>query len=157
MSFETAPKRGVLVHYGPRNITQKFGGAHGSKGRIKTAVWTLGVDEVNSDFATADLGADALALAIPAGAVILSAMLDVKTAFDGTTTTLTVGLENSAGAAIDADGIDLTASVASVGTIVCDGALVGASIGEAAGYLAVVGSSSDNVNGEVDIIIEYMV
>jgi len=157
MALETAPKRGVVVHYGPRKNVQKFGGAHGSKGRVKTAVWTLGVDEVNADFATADLGSDALAMVIPAGAVILSAMLDVKTAFDGTTTTLTVGLEKSDGTEIDVDGIDVTASVAAVGTVVCDGALVGATIGEDAGYLAVVGSSADNTAGEVDIIVEYVV
>jgi len=155
MALETAPKRGVVVHYGPRKNVQKFGGAHGSKGRTKTAVWTLDVADVNASFASADLGADALALAIPAGAVIQSVILDVKTAFDGTTVTANVGLETSAGAAIDADGLAATASLASVGTVVGAGALVGATIGEAAGYLAIAPSATDSTVGEVDIIVEY--
>ena len=157
MAFETATKRGVVVHYGPRTIKQNYGGAHGSRGRVKTAVWTLDYADVNADFSTADLGADALALALPAGAVILSATLDIKTAFDGTTITANIGLENSAGTAIDADGIDAAVSLASVGSIACDGALVGTTIGEAAGYLAIVGSAADNTVGELDLIVEYVV
>lgn len=155
MGFETAPKRGVVVHYGPRDNKANYGGAHGSKGRVKTAVWRLDYADVNADFATADLGADALAHVIPAGAVINSATLNIITAFDGTTITANIGLETSAGAEIDVDGIDAAVSLATVGSIACDGALVGTTIGEAAGYLAIVGSAADNTVGELELIVEY--
>lgn len=66
---------------------------------------------------------------LPAHAIIVDAFLVCNTAWDGTTPTLTIGLADSAGSAIDADGIDAAIDVdsvqASAGDVVaCDGALV---------------------------------
>lgn len=155
MGYEIAPKRGVKAHYGPRVNIDNLGGDHGSKSRVKTAKWVITYAELNADFASVDLGASG-AYAIPAGAVITSAMINVTEAFDGTAQTMSVGLENSAGTAIDADGIDVTVDVTALGSTACDGALVGATIGEADGYLAVVGAAADSTVGSCEIIVEYM-
>lgn len=155
MSLEDTSGRNVLSHYGPRAIKSNYGGENGTKGRTKTAVWVVDWADLNVDFATADLGANALAYVIPAGAVINSAVINVTTAFDGTVQTMSVGLENSAGTAIDADGLAAVANVTVLGSIVGAGALVGATIGEADGYLAIVGAAADSTVGEAEIIVEY--
>ena len=49
MGFEDTSGRNVQSHYGPRDNKSYYGGEQGSKGRVKTAVWTLGVDELNGD------------------------------------------------------------------------------------------------------------
>lgn len=157
MALENTSGRNVASYYGPRDNVSKFGGDQGSKGRVKTAVWSFTYEDVNADFASADLGAGGLAYAIPAGAVIQSATMNITEAFDGTLQTVSIGLEDSAGAAIDVDGIDVTVDVlgAGVSSVACDGALVGATIGEADGYVALVGAAADSTTGAFELIVEY--
>jgi hypothetical protein len=96
---------------------------------------------------------------IPAGSYITSAALVVKTAAAGGTT-VTIGLVNAAGAAIDADGIDATVATADLAAnkaVACDGALVGgtATVGAAEGFVS-VDVAGTYTAGELLLLIEYV-
>lgn len=159
MSFETAPKRDVLVHYGPRKIVdKKYGGLFGHDGPVKTAEWVFTYDDL--PVATTS----ELAHKIPANAMIKSARFEVITAFTSTSTTtdLAVGLEQADGTVIDLDGL-LTAVnldqavIANTGVLVAgSGALVGDTIGAAAGVLYVTPSVDDLLTGKARVIVEYV-
>lgn len=82
---------------------------------------------------------------IPAGAIILSAHLQVTADFTGATTGMNVGLEKADGStAIDLDGfivgsaIGVNANLVAGANVVGDGALIGATVGDVAGYITVV-------------------
>lgn len=97
---------------------------------------------------------------IPAGAIVTDALLVADTAWTGTGT-LTIGLGNSAGSAIDANGIDdaidVDAALAAAGDVVaCDGALVDktATIGSAAGW--VYTTESGTVAGTATLHLKYI-
>lgn len=99
---------------------------------------------------------------VPANAIITSATFYVETAFAGATATLTFGMIQEDGStAIDADGIDATIAVTAIDAvgdiIACDGALVGASIGSADGYLTVTTATADFTAGKGRLVIEYIV
>jgi len=107
---------------------------------------------------TADINADRPHL--PANAIVTAAYVKADSAFTGTGT-LTLGLANSTGTAIDADGIDAAIDVdvvlAAAGDVVtCDGALVDgtATIGAADAWVygAVAGAVSA---GTATLFIEY--
>lgn len=159
MAIETAAKRGVAVHYGPRKIVdKKYGGVFGTDNHIKSAEWVFTYDDLPAG-ATHNLG-----VSIPANAMIVSARFEVITAFTSTSTTtdLTVGLEQADGTAIDADGL-LTAVnldqtvIANVGSLtVGSGALVGDTIGAAAGELVVAPTVADLLTGKARVIVEYV-
>ena len=74
---------------------------------------------------------------IPNGATILSAELTVIEAFAGATATLNIGLYDSDGSAVDADGIDATIAVTAIDaigdTVSCDGADVKTVVATAGG------------------------
>jgi len=159
MGFETAAKRGVVVHYGPRVTDEKFGAQYGSKDPVRTVEWTFDYDDLPAG-ATHNLG-----YSIPANARILSAKFEVITAFTSTSTTsdLTIGLEQANGTDIDVDGF-LTAVnldqavIANVGSVTTGtGALVGDTIGAAAGELIVLPSVDDLLTGRGRVIVEYIV
>lgn len=97
---------------------------------------------------------------LPAGALITDALLVADTAWTGTGT-LTIGLGNASGVAIDANGIDDAVDVdtvlAAAGDVVaCDGALVDktATIGSAAGY--VYTTESGTVAGTATLHLKYI-
>lgn len=110
-------------------------------GTTNPEVQTLAVIIDSTDLpGTADVNADRAHL--PANALVIDAYLVCNTAWTGTSPTLTVGLANSAGTAIDADGVDAAVAVdgvqAAAGDVVaCDGALVDktATIGSADGWV----------------------
>ena len=96
---------------------------------------------------------------LPANALITDAFIIAETAWTGTGT-ITVGLANAAGSAIDADGIDAAVDVdvalAAIGdTVACDGELVDktATIGTAPGWIYVTESGS--VVGTCRIVLNY--
>jgi hypothetical protein len=96
---------------------------------------------------------------IPAGSYITSAVLVVKTAAVGGTT-VTVGLVNAAGTAIDADGIDVavaTADLVANKAVACDGALVGgtATVGAAEGFVS-IDVAGTYTAGELLLVIDYV-
>lgn len=157
MGFEADTLRGVLKHYGVRNTNQKYGGEIGDE-VIKVASWTFNYDDLPAG-ATNKLG-----LSIPAYAKILSARLEILTGFTSTSTTtdLEIGLEQADGTDIDLDGFVTAAQatqtvIATRGNFVTGtGALVGASIGAAAGELVVTPSADDLLTGKARVIVEYI-
>lgn len=158
MAFESTSGLGVLNHYGPRDTNQKYGGKTPDD-LIKTAVWTFDYDQLPAG------GTNKLGMSIPAYAKILSARFEVLTGFTSTSTTtdLDVGLEQADGTDIDLDGF-LTAAqltqtvIATRGNFVTGtGALVGASIGAAAGELVVTPTVADLTAGKARVIVQYVV
>lgn len=125
---------GLLVRFGTERSTVAKDGTRNPE------MMALEVDIDSQDIlVVGDINADRPHL--PAGAVVVDALLKANTAWVGTGT-LTLGLANSAGTAIDADGIDATVDVdvalAAIGDVVaCDGALVDktATIGTSAGWV----------------------
>lgn len=108
--------------------------------------------------AAADAGADQDF--IPAGALIIDSYLVATSAWTGVGT-LTIGLANAAGTAIDADGIDAAIDVdvalAAAGDVVAnDGELVDktATIGSADGYVYAVATGA--VSGTAELVILYI-
>lgn len=158
MSIETAAVRGVTVNYGGRTTEGKYG-RHGVGNEVvKTAEWTFDYDDLPGG------EAHNLGLSIPANARIVSAKLEVITGFTSTSTTtdLLIGLEDSAGSAIDADGLISAAeatqtAIATDGNIVTGaGALVGTTIGATAGELVVAPSVDDLLTGKGRVLVEYV-
>ena len=97
---------------------------------------------------------------IPAGSVILSATIVMTTAAtSGGSATLTIGTYNSAGTAIDADGIDATVAVAALGasaTVRCDGAhLTTDGYLTANAYIGAIYATAAFTAGVAKVIIEY--
>lgn len=163
MTFEADAKRLVLNHYGARNTNLKFGGRSlDVEGRQQKAIWRFNYNDLPAG-ATNNLG-----ISLPANCTIISAKLNIITAFTSTSTTtdLTVGLEQADGTDIDLDGL-ITAAQATQTTIavagsIIDGAsgtpaaLVGFTIGAAAGELVVTPSVADLTAGRAEMIVEYL-
>lgn len=157
MGFEADTLRGVLKHYGVRTTNQKYGG-EGCDEVIKTAIWQFSYNDLPAG------GTNKLGHSIPANAKILNARLEIISAFTSTSTTtdLELGLEQADGTDIDLDGL-VTAVNASQTTIAVanslitgTGALVGATIGAAAGELVVTPSVADLLTGEARLIVQYL-
>ena len=99
---------------------------------------------------------------IPAGAYITRAFIISETTFtSGGAATLTVGLYNAAGTAIDADGIDATVALAALtadDVVVCDGALAGGvlTVGGADAYVGAIYGTAAYTAGAAKVVIEYI-
>lgn len=125
-----------------------------------TAVSAKKTMVVNVDLTKGDQNMNAAQDAfIPAGSFITSATLVAKTAAAGGTS-VTIGLVNAAGTAIDADGIDAAVAAAALGAnkaVACDGALVGgtATVGAADGYVSIDATGTFTA-GEAALVIEYI-
>jgi len=159
MGFEIDGKRGVANYYGVRTTNGKFGGQQSTKnGIIKSAVWDFDYNDLPAQ------GSNGLQLSIPANATIVSAKLYVDVAFTSTSTTtdLDVGLYQAGGTVIDADGL-ITVSeatqtaIGTAGNVVTGaGALIGKTIGAAAGELKVTPSVDDLTAGAGRIVVEWV-
>jgi len=134
-------KRRAATHYGPRDIEDKLGSKH----TVKQGEEVLEVVYSYDDLPT--YGDDQANFRIPANSRIKEATLRVITAFAGGTS-YNIGLYQSDGTVIDADGIDAavaTAAIDAVGeTVACDGALVAntAGIGTAAGQVVIAATGT---------------
>ena len=157
MGFENSAGLNVLNHYGVRSVNQKFGGRTDDD-LIKTASWTFNYNELPAG------STGKLEMSIPAYSKILSARFEVLTGFTSTSTTtdLDIGLQTAAGVEIDLDGFVTAAQatqtvIATRGNFVVGaGALVGASIGAAAGELVVTPTVADLLTGKARVIVEYI-
>lgn len=112
--------------YGPAERKQKWGAVVASYGSIKEVEYRFSYD----DLPDADDGNE-MNIRLPANSYLLDARLKVGTAWAGGTS-IDIGLEQTDGTVIDADGIDAavaTAALTANAIIDCDGALVGASVG----------------------------
>ena len=100
---------------------------------------------------------------IPAGSVIVGATLYMTAAAtSGGAATLTIGTYNSAGTAIDADGIDATVAVTAIDAIAdvvrCDGAQVTGVLGylTADAYVGAIYGTAAFTAGVGKLVIEYI-
>ena len=104
---------------------------------------------------------------IPSGSYIKSAHLLVSTGFVGATGTLTIGLYEKDGTAIDVDGIDaaiaVTALNAANDAVACDGALVNGVVSGVSGgtgdtgmYVGAFSATADFTAGAARLIVEYV-
>ena len=158
MGIELDAKRGVANSYGVRTTTGTYGAEVNSDSLIRKAIWDFTYNTLPTP------STSKLQFVIPANSTIVSAKLVIDTAFTSTSTTtdLLVGLQTAAGVEIDNDGL-LTAANATQTTIAVEnsiitgtGALVGTTIGAAAGELVVTGSSTDLLTGAGRVIVEYI-
>lgn len=159
MGFENAAGLSVNNHYGPRSTDESFGGMSSTcKGIVKEAIWQFEYNRLP------DAASTNMHFSIPAGATIVSAKLIIDTAFTSTSTTtdITVGLQKADGTEIDNDGLITAANatqttIATAGNVITgSGALVGTTIGAAAGELVVAGSDTDLLTGAGRVIVEYI-
>lgn len=145
-------KDGLVIGYGPRVQANTRGGRLNTRGTVQEIKVDLTWDDLPAG-GNGDVGEPA----IPANAVILGGYVYVTTAF-AATTALTIGLIQSDGTAIDADGL-LTSKAAAALTdetkIALDGALVGTTIGTAIGQL--VAAESDSTAGAATLVVEFVV
>lgn len=149
---------GTLQQYGTRTVDEKRGGIYASKTGVKTAEWTFDYDDLPVG------GQSKLELSIPANASIVSTKLEIIAAFTSTSTLtdLLIGLEQADSTAIDVDGLfagteSTEAAIAIVGNIIDGaGALVGKTVGAAAGELIVAGSVDDLLTGKARVLVEYI-
>lgn len=144
----------AATHYNGREIEDVLGSKYEGQNGKNIMSYTFSFD----DLPVATL--DEAALTIPANSFIVSATLRVITAIAGTVPTLTLGLAQKDGTAIDVDGIDVAIAAAAIDavgeTVLCDGALVGglAGIGAARGQL--VATTGGTVTaGKFSLEIEY--
>lgn len=146
---------GLVVGFGVRDVEDLRGGAVSSDGMVEQVVLDFDYDDLPTNSAT-----DGRVLTIPANAIILNSRLYVKTAAaDGVS--YTIGLNQADGTAIDADGLHtaaqlVTASLTAGAWLVGSGALVGATIGSAAGQI-VVAASGTFTAGSYRLVVEYMI
>ena len=149
-------------------LTETAQGDVQDKGRTITGVrQSLVIDipdftAIGSTFGSSNI--DPLDATIPAGAIITNADLKITTAAtSGGSATLTIGTYNSAGTAIDADGIDaaiaLTAIDAAQDVVQCDGAQVAGvtTVGSADAYVGLIYGTAAFTAGAGKLVIEYIV
>lgn len=155
MSWTNSDGLTVLMHE-EQGVAKTNGST--AVGIRKALVWDIADATALGTSAAAPAANDAF---IPANAVIVSAHIVVDDAFtSGGAATLTVGLYNSAGTAIDADGIDATVALAVLAAddvVVCDGALVGvANVGAADAYVGALYTTAAYTAGSAKVVIEYI-
>ena len=158
MSFESAPVRGVTVHYGPRTNTDRTYGGEYNDGLVKQVEWVVDYTDRGLAERTSNM-----AVKIPANAVVLSAKLEIIEAFTSTSTTtdLTFGLGFPTNTD-DPDGLITAAeadqtTIATVGNVaVGAGAFVNATIGDEAGSLTFTSTVDDLLTGSARLIVEYI-
>jgi hypothetical protein len=95
---------------------------------------------------------------IPADALLESAKLFVTTAFVGATAVMDIGTYNSAGAAVDDDGIDAAVAVATLvdnAVVTCDGAQIGTVLASDQ-RIGVSYDTAAFTAGEAWLVVEYI-
>lgn len=150
MGFETAPVRGVEVHYGVRTTDNKFGGAYGSKDGIKKVTYTYDA----TDTPAAD--ANELVLNVPAYAKVLrtytEVLEDITNDGDrtGATVQTVVGSYDS--------GADALSAVTRGGFVIDEtAAFIGTSSAEAVVTLAATGGATGAITGgKLRTVVEYI-
>jgi hypothetical protein len=157
MSYTNADGLYVLTHKGQGTVLPQ-GVAVGSR---QTMVVDLTLTAVGSSFGASDLTPNMPY--IPAGSVIVGATLVMTAAAtSGSSATLTIGTYNSAGTAIDADGIDATIALTAIdadGDVVrCDGAQASGVLGylSANAYIGAIYGTAAYTAGTAKLIVEFV-
>lgn len=163
MGTEYTSAGGARHTYGPIADPSTAPDPSGSKestyGNIHEIEWNFTHDNLPG---VGNVGKDAVVKRIPAGSLVVAAYILVSEDFDSTsgTTTVDIGTQDSAAAAIDADGIAtdvVTADGSNVGVFVGDGALIGAvSHATKDSFLSVTPSASDLTAGQAKVIVQFI-
>lgn len=142
---------GRQTFYGPLTTNQKFGARVAKYGSRSEVEYRFTYD----DLPDADSG-NAMLIEIPANSYIESAVLKVGTAWAGGTN-IVVGLEQTDGTVIDADGLHaaiVTANLTANSIHVGAGALIGASSGANNAIVAVVATGTYTA-GDARLVVTY--
>jgi len=156
MSYTNADGLSVLTG-GDAGVAAGAGTA--TKSVKQTLVWDL-ADATALDTSAADPAANDPF--IPANAFITNAWFVVDEAFTSAgSATLGLGLYNSAGTVIDADGIDAAIAKAALAAdmgVVCDGVLVDGTenVGAANAYVGALYATAAFTAGSGKLVIEYI-
>ena len=158
---------GMSVSYGPTKRECAVSSLKTAGAKKELRVTILGTDLTTST--TGFNGGVAITAGIrssdatlPAHSRITSAVLKVKEAFtSGGAATLTIGTCDMAGVVSDADGIDAAIALTSIDAegdvIVCDGALIGAGVGDVdENAITVAAGTAVYTAGEAELVIEYV-
>lgn len=142
---------GRQTFFGPSESNQKWGAKVAKHGSVTEIEYEFSYD----DLPDADSG-NKMNIEIPANSYVKSAVLKVGTAWAGGTN-LSVGLEQTDGTVIDADGLHaaiLTAALTANSIHVGGGALIGASSGSNDAIVAVTTTGSFTA-GTAKLVVEY--
>jgi len=126
----------------------------------KTLVMDLDWTTIGSSFGSSNI--NPMNPIIPAKSIIVNADLVILTAFTGSSSTLTIGTYNSAGTAVDADGIDATIALTAIDAdndvVQCDGAQVSGivNVGNADCYVGAIWGTAAFTAGVAKLVIEYI-
>lgn len=150
MSFETAPVRGVQVHYGARTTDGKFGGSYGTKDGVTQKVYTYDATDVPA----AD--SNHLVVDIPAYSTVTRVYTEVVEAVTnggdrtGATVQAVVGDYDS--------GADALSAVSRGGFVIDETPTnIGSSDAELAITLAATGGTNGSITGgKLRTIVEYV-
>ena len=127
---------GVRVHYGTRTTEEQYGGQISTSGNEKVLEWIVDYTSFTTGVYDSYTTAGALTAAVPAGAIIKEALIQVVDAVSGNSIdNFDVGL-NFATETDDPNGLDDAVAVAAGTIAIGDGALVGTELVED-GYLVV--------------------
>jgi hypothetical protein len=122
----------------------------------RTLVVKLADASTLADVTIPDVTLDAY---IPADSVVLQAWLVVDTAFAGATAVLDIGTFNSAGTAVDDDGIDAAIAMATLVdnlVVACNGAVIGTRV-TADTYVGFSYDTAAFTAGAAVLYVEYLV
>ena len=152
---------GAAQHYGPRDTNDGLPNTVSTYGLVKQVELQFSYDQL--DLPTENANVDAAVLTLPANAYIKNVYLYVETSFaSGGAPTLNVGLQQTDGTVIDADGIYVALTVAELAAGWVDnsvagnvGALVEQGIGANEAQIAIVGSAAYTA-GVGRLVVEYM-
>lgn len=146
---------GLVVGFGARSVETNSGAQPRSdqmRQQVKVRIRALDLND-------SDVSEQLIhGVTIPADALLESAKLFVTTAFAGATAVLDIGTYDSAGSAVDDDGIDSAVAVATLvdnAVVTCDGALIGTVLASNQR----IGLSYDTAAftaGEAWLVVEYI-
>lgn len=150
---------GAAQNYGPRTANEGLDNSVSTYGVFKQRELYLDYEQANAGLPTLDADTDAAVLVIPANSVITRAYFQVGTAFTSAgSATLQLGLQETDGTVVDADGIDsiAVAALTAGAAVVNDGALVGASVGAADTQISVDYGTAVFTAGTGRLVVEYL-
>jgi hypothetical protein len=153
---------GLKIKFGTEQAEAALVGTVSDNGIYNNLVVDLDHSRMPAHTASDTLLSDLHEIALPAGAIITTATLDITEAFDsGGSATLDIGLEKADGTEYDYDGIDAAIAETAIDAVgdrvACDGALVGgAALTEKAFVTVNVGTATFTV-GRGKLVIEYII
>lgn len=150
---------GAAQFFGPRTTNEGLPDEVLKSGAVREIEVYFDFAQTNAGLPTTNADTDAGTLVIPANSLIVASYLHVGTAFtSGGSATLELGLQNTAGTAIDADGLDTIAVAALTANswTVNDGALVGATVGTADAQISIDDAVAVFTAGTARLVVRYI-